>query len=193
MKSYTCKKLGIDIDNTITSLELTLDEMAKYYDKIPPTVDDIKDFNLSTVYGITAEESKKFWMEREWYLIQNAEVAEIRFTNMLELFADKDTEIYIITNRPARYQFETAEWLERHAIQYKELHVVQESKTKLIQELELDVMIDDKPDLFYEVQTAKNNHERIKARMVCIDYEYNKHVPCDIRLDRDGRVLEYVY
>lgn len=189
MKSYTCKKLGIDIDNTITSLELTLDEMAKYYEEEPPTVEDIKDFNLSTVFGITSEDSKDFWLEREWYLIENAEVAETRLANMLEMFADNDTEIYIITNRPARFYFETADWLERNAISYKELHVVQESKTQLIKDLELDVMIDDKPDLFYEVQTAKNNGERIRARMVCIDYEYNKNVPCDIRLGRDGTVI----
>lgn len=189
-KYKKCKKLGIDLDNTITELENTLIDMAKYYGKGLPSIEDIKDFNLSTVFGVSEEDSKEYWQEREWSLIKNAEVSEARLSAILELFADDDTGVYIITNRPDRFYFETAEWLDINGISYKELHIVQGSKAELIKELELDVMVDDKPELFYEIQTAKNAGERIHTEMVCVDYPYNENAPCDVRLSREGDIIE---
>lgn len=183
-----CKRVGIDLDNTITELMPTLVDMAKYYGEEVPSVDQIKDFNLSSVFGVSEQESKIYWQEREWFLIKNAEVSESRLSSILESFADHDTEIHFITNRPPRFYFETKKWLERNSIKHKSLQVFQGSKLNAIRDLDLDVMVDDKPDLFYEIQNKKNNHERIRTRMVCVDYPYNKYAPCDYRMSRDGKI-----
>lgn len=183
-----CKKLGLDLDNTVTELDFTLVEMAKFYGKEIPSVDDITDFNLSEIFNISWGESRDFWESHEHYLIENAVVAETRLSKMLEMFADKETEIYIITNRPKQHYDITKEWLNRCCISHKELHVVQGSKAELIGELELDVMIDDKPDLFYEALEVKDNYEKYPL-MAIVDYEYNKLIPCDVRIDRNGDVI----
>lgn len=177
------KRIGIDLDNTITNLQPTLWEMAKFYRKPVPCVDMITDYNLSSVYGITEEQSRDFWLAKEYDLCAEAELNGLMLDNIFRLFTDHNTEIFVITNRDIKYFDVTKEWLQRHGIPHKELIMTSGiSKVDVLHAYEIELMIDDKPLLFKEVAEAG-----LKTKMACVDYPYNKAVECDIRLNRKVR------
>lgn len=183
------KKIGIDIDNVLTNLDLTLEIMARYYGKPTPEVDDIIDYNLSSVFGINEAESYNFWSEMEYDLCDGAECNQERLSNFFRLFADSKTEIYIITNRSMNYYDVTKNWLNKNHIPHKELIMTSgQSKVDVLRELDIDLMIDDKPSLFDEVIEAG-----LRTKMVCVDYPYNQDAKCFMRLDREGRGMVNVY
>lgn len=178
------KRIGIDIDNTITKLEPTLWELARYYEKLVPTVDTITDYNLSSVFGISESDSKSFWSDREFALCAEAEINEDMVDNIFRNFTDNNTEIYIITNRDIKFYDVTKKWLKRHSIPHKKLIMTSGvSKKQVLKDYGIELMIDDKPLLFEEMNEDKESTDTV---MVCVDYPYNKNSPCDIRVDREG-------
>ena len=178
------KKIGIDIDNTLSSLDVVLEAMAKHYDKPIPEIDDILDYNISSVYGISEEEAVDFWVKNERWICSESNKCPILTKTIRDNFLHDESEIYIITARHGKYQEETAKWLEENDIKYHMLIMTdRRSKKTIIENFNLDMMIDDKPDLFYEMEDSDTT-------MVCVDYGYNKSVPCDIRITREGKVLK---
>lgn len=185
------KRVGIDIDNTITNLDITLAQMARFYDKPVPTIDMITDFNLSSVYGISVDESREFWREMEHTICDTAEVNHERLDNLYRLFTNHNTDIYIITSRGEEYYDVTKNWLNRNCITHKELIMTGgKSKVDVLRDYDIEVMIDDKSSLFHEVKEAG-----LKTLMVCIDYPYNQDVSwqdCFVRLSREGLIMSHV-
>lgn len=181
------KRVAFDIDGTITSLFPTLWNMAKYFGKPMPELELVTDYNLSSVYGITEKDSMGFWKEMEYSICKNSQADHERLTHMFKQFLDIDSEIYIITSRSEQFREVTEEWLSRNVIPYKELIMTSgKSKVDVLRENEIDLMVDDKPSLFYEAKEAG-----LKTRMVCVDYPYNQSAPCDLRLSRDGMVMSH--
>lgn len=179
------KKVGIDLDNTLSELNPTLKMLSEYYNKPIMTIEDVKDYNLSSIYGVNHEESRKFWSEVEHEICEKSELATLRFESIYSNFVQKDTKVYIITNRHEKYREITENWLKINAIPYDKLVMTSgKSKIPILKGLNIDWMIDDKPHLFHEV-VEKN----VKTKMVCVDYEYNKGVPCHIRMTREGEIL----
>lgn len=178
------KRIGIDIDNTLSRLDVVLEAMAKYYDKPLAKVEDILDYNLSGVYGIPEDEAISFWKENERWICTKSNLCPIVSKTIRDNFIHDESEIYIITARSGEYQEETAKWLEDNNIKYNMLIMMDgRSKKPIIEHFKLDMMIDDKPDLFYEMEGSD-------TKMVCVDYGYNKDVPCDIRITREGEILK---
>lgn len=176
------KRIAIDIDNTLTELDYVLEVMADYYGKEVPTVEMIKDYNLSSVYGISPDEAYSFWIDKELEICEKSVLAEDRVENMLRQFVEFDTEVYIITNRHPRYFNATQKWLIENYIPHKRLIMTGGgSKIDVLNQYDIELLIDDKPSIFYEAV-----EKGYRGLMICIDYEYNKEVPCDIRLDREG-------
>lgn len=178
------RKIGIDIDNTLSSLDVVLEAMAKHYNKPIPEIDDILDYNISSVYGISEEEALEFWEKNERWICTESNKSPILSKTIKDNFIHDNSEIYIITARNEKYQEETAKWLEENNIKYDMLIMTNgRSKKPIIEHFNLDMMIDDKPDLFYEMEDSDTT-------MVCVDYGYNKGVPCDIRITREGKILK---
>lgn len=182
------ERILIDIDNTITSLLPTMVEMARYFHRPVPKIEEITDYNLSSVFGIPETEAMTFWQTMEYRLCEHSIVAFERFSNILEQFVGDGTRIYIITNRNEKFREVTEKWLELNNIKYDELHFTSgKSKTELIQELEIDAVVDDKPALFSEVMNIKMGRAEdglsiYDCDMICVDYPYNRYSPCDIRI-----------
>lgn len=184
VKSY--KKIGIDIDNVMTQLQPTLEVIAGYYDKPVPSVEDVKDYNLTSVYNITHEESRAFWEEMEYglclFAVPNLELIKA----MYERYVDEDTKVYAITNRHNKYYSATSNWLTQHEIPVHDLIMTSGvSKVGVLDLYGIELMIDDKPDLFDEARLAG-----IDTKMVCVDYPYNAGALCDERLARDGSIIK---
>lgn len=177
------RKIGIDIDNTLTSLDIVLEAMAEHYKKPVPSVDDVTDYNISSVYGISEEEAFDFWEKNERWICTESNKCPILSKTIRDNFLHDNSEVYIITARNGKYQEETARWLEENNIKYNMLIMTDGgSKKPIIEHFNLDMMIDDKPDLFYEMKDSD-------TKMVCVDYGYNKGVPCDIRITREGKII----
>lgn len=175
--------VGIDIDCVLTELEPTMMYMGKYFDKPVAGFDEITDYNLSDAYGITEEESLKFWKDEEYFLCRDSIPSEQRIKSIYENFVGDETAIVVITSRDEKYSEVTASWLEDNDIKYDLLVMTSgASKKPFIEHFKMDYMIDDKPDLFYEMQDSD-------TKMVCVDYEYNKYVPSQLRMNREGDIV----
>lgn len=177
------KRIGLDLDNTLTKLDIVLEVMAEHYQKPLVSVDNVTDYNISSAYGVSKEESLDFWSKYERWICNKSNKCPILTKTIEDNFLHEESQIYIITARNSKYQEETAQWLEKNGIKYHMLIMTDgKSKKPIIEHFNLDMMIDDKPDLFYEMEGSK-------TKMVCVDYAYNKDVPCDIRITREGKVL----
>lgn len=178
-------KLGIDLDNTITELNPTLKMLSDYYNKPIMTIEDVKDYNLASIYGINHQDSREFWMNVEHEVCEKSELSTLRFDSIYRNFVDSDTEIYIITNRHEKFREITENWLKINAIPYHKLIMTSgHSKVNVLNEYEIDIMIDDKPHLFHEVHESD-----CKTEMVLVQYEYNKDVPCHYIMNLEGELI----
>lgn len=183
------RNIGIDIDCTLTELmEPTIRIMAAYYGKPVPKMEDIQDYNLSTVFGITEEESLEFWKNCERELVEKAVLSINRYISILKNFVSRGSKVYIITNRSVDLYKETYNWLVDNGVHFDELVLTSgQSKVPAIKRLGVDVMIDDNPTVFREV--AESGLDTV---MVCVDYGYNQDVVCDFRMDLMGEVRSNV-
>lgn len=180
-----CKRIGLDLDNCLTRLKPTIQMMAEYYNKPMPELEDIKTYNLSDVFNVTPELDGNFWEEMELEAIVNSEFNEAVYNSVFDNLVERDVEVYIITNRHEKYREATEKWLVQNCVPYMQLVMTSgASKVEVLKELEIDVMLDDKPDLFHEVAEAN-----IDTKMICVDYPYNQNVECFLRLDREGEML----
>lgn len=180
-----CKRIGLDLDNCLTRLEPTIRVMAKYFEKPIPDLDDIKTYNLSDVFNVTKEQDSTFWNEKEMDLIVNSEFNEAVYNSIFENIVDSEVEVFIITNRDEKYREATEQWLAQNCVPYKQLVMTSGvSKVETLKGLEIDIMVDDKPELFYEASEAN-----IDTKMICIDHSYNRDVQCFMRLGREGELM----
>lgn len=188
----TYKRVGIDIDNTITHLmSPTIEIMANYYEKPLPEFEQISDYNLSSVFGVTEEESFDFWNEKEHEIVKKSILNESTLKLIFDTYVSKDTEVYFITNRDHdRYYKDTFRWLVDNKVPFTKLiHTSGKSKVDLLKNLNIEVMVDDKPELFEEVALRKQLG-KLKTRMVCVDYPFNQHSVCDDRISVSGEFIE---
>lgn len=178
-------KVGIDIDGTLSCQSTVLSHMADYYRKPIGNIEDILDFNISSIYNISEDEANTFWETKEMDLCIDAKFHTKRAESIYKRFInEKHDEVYVITSRGEQYRKVTEDWLKKNDVKYKELVMTNgESKVDILRELKIDIMIDDKPELFYEVKEAG-----LHTFMVCVDYKYNKDVPCDIRMSLEGEL-----
>ena len=51
----------LDIDNTITEIQPTLDLMAEVFNREPITAEEVLEFQLAKAFSISREEEKNFW------------------------------------------------------------------------------------------------------------------------------------
>lgn len=91
---------------------------------------------------------------------------------------------YIITSRPNQYQEDTRVWLERHNIDYKVL-IFAEDKLSAMKGFEIDVLIDDNPATFEQVN---------QGGKVCYLYDctYNRDVITSLRVHNLAQVEELI-
>ena len=191
MRKY--RKIGIDIDNTMTNISTTLEAMGDFFGTHTPELIEITEYNLSSVFGFHKKVEIDFWNAMNERIIENSILEESRFDKMLGLFTDENTDIYIITSRDVKYYEQTINWLLGNGVFFKDIYFTSgKSKLEVIHNIGLEAIIDDNPDLFYEVQQHKYTRDITvlgQLHRICVDYPYNQNVPCEIRLNRDGEIM----
>lgn len=144
------KRIGIDIDGTITTMDIMIDIFNRETGKVL-SKDDITEYNIGLCYGLSEEESGLIWKEFTKELVTRS----IPIWNIYDFMdrwkkygvtGSKENEIIIVTARPEKYEELTLGWLNNNKIDFDEAHFGYDRKIDAVRELGLDVFVDDKVD-----------------------------------------------
>lgn len=173
----------LDIDNTLTELQPTLNIMAEVFEEEPVQVDEVVSFFLSEAYNVSTAHEKSFWLENEYRLSRDAVLAVDRVNKILESYTHDDTIIHVVTMRPEEMHEVTKEWLDINDISYDTLLCVDKtSKVDYVLHNDIEAVFEDNPKFFEEVYRRGLDE---LFDMYVVDYEYNKDVTNAVRLHRD--------
>ncbi|KGX89952.1 nucleotidase [Pontibacillus halophilus JSM 076056 = DSM 19796] len=169
-------KFGFDIDDTL--INLRGHAFSIYQQKLEQEVpverlDDFKRLEIHELFGLNEEEGRQMWMDH---------VEEIFFTNcspfkgsleVLNELAEKGHEIYYITARFKEFGERTKEWMKEQGFPVQDDHFYygmnDDEKLHIIQELDLDYYVDDKPAV---LDTLSDLRTSVYVR----DQAYNRHL-----------------
>lgn len=172
----------LDIDNTITEIQPTLDIMANVFNREPLSAEDVLDFKLARAYNVTSEQEENFWNGYEIELAERSKLAVERVKNVLDTYTHEDTTIFVVTMRPQTSYKATFEWLRKNNINFHTLICLgQVSKVDYALHFGIEAIFEDNVDVFEEVKEKGLEDE---FDLYVVDYPYNKTVDNAVRLDR---------
>lgn len=179
----------LDIDNTLTDLQFTLDVMSEVFEHPAVTPDDIHSFTLSKAYGVSDEQEKNFWVENEYKLSKGSILEVERVKHILATYTHEDTTIFVVTMRPQEMFEVTFNWLRANNINFDHLICLgKESKVDYAMHFGIEALFEDNPTFFEEVFDRNLEDE---FDLFVVDYPYNRHIEQATRLDRkSGRVMQ---
>ena len=193
----------LDMDNTLTRVDVILDKMSNVFKKDIISADKLESFQLAKAFGVTEEQEKFFWKNYGYEVIEksepNTQVIESLFKNIIK----SDDKVYIITARPESQRIITEDWINRFQIPHSDLILTgNHSKIQHIENLMLDTIIDDNPTLFEEIESVPKvfpnsfisqivQNKTIKR--YAVDFNYNKNSLVEYRINRDtGEIVNGV-
>ena len=168
-------KIGIDIDGVLTDEQrYVLDYGSAYFaqNNIQYKIhDDI--YDSKEIFEVSEDEYDAFWKEHIFDYSENINIRPFA-SNIIKRLVEENNEIYIITSRSyttyenenkLKMQRVVKEWLKRNKIKYNDI-IFSREKDKICKELNIDVMIEDKPE----------NVDKISKDIpvICFNVEYNK-------------------
>ena len=171
----------LDIDNTLTSIDLVLRLMEGHFGKEKVEWQDITSYTIGEIFNITKNEDKDFWNKYSPFISKLSTVNQPVVDRINNIINDNDNVI-IVTARPEIERDITKEWLKRNNIKHDKLLLVgKEPKIKTIEKLELNVIIDDNPNVFKDISIELNNNksflysakQKNKLDRYIINYPYN--------------------
>ncbi len=165
--------IGVDIDNTIKDTHRAAVEVYNKKLNKSVKVEDVKEFYLDKVYGLTRQEGRKLWRSLEEEIYQLG----IPLTNAAKVLNELAAEghwIYFITARPKIKNIEaiTRKWLKKYGFPYIGDNLVMNAQDKAKAARKLGV------ELFFE--DAPNHLENLvqnQVPVVIVDAVYNRDFP----------------
>lgn len=180
-------KILLDIDNTITDLQVTLDVMAEELGVEPKSVEDAHSFRFADIYGIDKKTEVDFWERNEALLAEKSKLVTERTFKMLENHTHEDTIIFVVTMRPESVYDVTFNWLRENGVHFDHLACIgMDSKIEYAQHFGIRAIFEDNDALFNEV-TEKGLDDEFDLYVV--DYPYNEHITNATRIDRDTGLI----
>lgn len=143
-------KIGIDIDGVILNFEKTMNYYAEYYDYLIGNQNKKQhNFNYLQNYNWTKEQKETFIKE---YLIKGTKECSLipGSKEIIDLLHTKGLEIILITARGSinkNTKKEVLNTLKKYQIYYDSIYFEVKDKSKKCHELEIDIMIDDNPQI----------------------------------------------
>ena len=185
----------LDMDNTLTRVDVILDKMSNVFQKDIISADKLESFHLAKAFGVTEEQEKFFWENYGYEVIEksepNTQVIESLFKNIIK----SDDKVYIITARPESQRIITENWINRFQIPHSDLILTgKHSKIQHIENLMLDTIIDDNPTLFEEIESVPKVFPNSFISQIvqdktikryAVDFNYNKNSLVEYRINRD--------
>ncbi|WP_244895464.1 5' nucleotidase, NT5C type [Evansella clarkii] len=160
------RRLGIDIDGTVTSPSAFLPYLNKHFNK-KLTIEDITEYELSAALGINKEEFWKWMQEHEGNIYQAAELAINAKVTLTQW--KKEHELYYISARPAEYGEITKKWFHKYEIPYDYIELIgKHDKLASVREHNIELFFEDKHD------NACNIAEDCHIPVILMDTPYNR-------------------
>lgn len=185
----------LDMDNTLTRVDVILDKMSNVFQKDIISADKLESFELAKAFDVTEEQEKFFWENYGYEVIEksepNKQVIESLFKNIIK----SDDKVYIITARPESQRIITENWINRFQIPHSDLILTgKHSKIQHIENLMLDTIIDDNPTLFEEIESVPKVFPNSFISQIvqdktikryAVDFNYNKNSLVEYRINRN--------
>lgn len=166
--------IGIDIDGVLMDDDTyRLDTMTKYsYENNLGTLDNPYKYENKCNW---AEEIKEDYRQKYFFEYIKNTPARMFASEVIKKLHDEGNKIIIITGRyktqedskiGEQMRNDTVNWLNKNKIFYDEICYAHCPKTKEIQEKNIDVMIDDSPEIISEIVRV--------TKVLCFDNRYNR-------------------
>ena len=184
---FLYKVIGLDLDNTLTKIDTTLDIISRELSTTRIDIDDVVDYNLFSSFMLPSENEEKFWFQNEGEIVRNSILSQERYEAILNNFSNSNTVFHIITSRHPMHKFDTMDWLKRNNIPYDKLIMTAGApKVEYIEELGIELMADDAPKVITDIYQKRLNE---KVDVLKVEYQYNKELPSKYIMDLNGNVL----
>lgn len=181
--------LIIDIDNTLTKLQPTLDKISEVAGVSKVLESEVTTFSLGNFMGVELEEDSNFWENYEPELIRTAEVAQERVERLLSKIRYK--HLIVVSNRPTALLRASVEWFKAKGISYDKIHCIgEQDKAKFVKDNypEAEAIIEDNPEVIQGIMDY-NKQGKLDIDVWVVDYLYNKSVEGTQRVDYYGNLM----
>ena len=193
-------RIGFDLDGTVADMYSALhvealklfgkEVLAKSaYKQAPPTPDgsasavatDQEDSTGALAMDelhLTARQQARLWdhvkkIENFWTTLPELEPGII--SRIAKAAAERQWEIIFLTTRPSTAgeltQLQSQRWLNAHGFRYPSVMVVQRSRGKIADALQLDAFVDDRPENCLDIAVES------KAKVILVWHGHLKDVP----------------
>jgi len=167
-------RVGIDIDGTLTTMDMIVTIFNRETGK-NLTVDDLHEYDVGNVYGISKEEAGRIWKNHSHEMFKRHlciwDIAE--FMNKWKYYKTTKSypnEIIIVTARDEVYREVTETWLKSNHIEYDEIYFGYNKKIDAVWEHRLDVLVDDKASNIQDI----DRNEVLDCEGFVVDRPYNR-------------------
>jgi uncharacterized protein len=138
------KRLGIDIDGTITCPTTFIPYINKSFE-LNLSLQDLKVYDLATVIGITNKEFYDWMLQHEHTIYKNAALVEHAISVLTEWKQKHD--LIFISARNNVYQEITNNWFEHQSVPYHQIELLgKHDKLESVKNHSIDVFFEDKHD-----------------------------------------------
>jgi len=138
------QRLGLDIDGTVTCPSTFIPYLNEAFGK-PLTLDDITQYNLAPLYGVTEEEMDGWLEENEAAIYERAPLARYAL-EVIDSWKDK-YELFYISARGRHLYKLTERWFQRHGVHYHHIELIgSHDKVAAVRRYQLAAFFEDKYD-----------------------------------------------
>ena len=193
-------RIGFDLDGTVADMYSSLHEEAlklfgeevlakSAYKKAPPSPDGAEgaeapapEDSTGTLamdeLHLTARQQMHLWdhvkkIENFWTTLPELEPGII--ARIAKTATERQWEIIFLTTRPSTAgeltQLQSQRWLDAHGFRYPSVMVVQRSRGKIADALQLDAFVDDRPENCLDIAVES------KAKVILVWHGHLKDVP----------------
>lgn len=169
--------IGIDIDGCLMDDDTyRLDTMSKYC--FENNLNDIDyPYNYERKCNFPSVEVKEDYRSQYYFEYVKNAPARVYAKEVIKLLRDRGHKIIIITGRykttedskmGKQMRNDTVNWLNKNEIYFDEICYAKMPKTKEVQENNIDIMIDDSPEIIGELVKY--------TKVLCFDNRYNRDI-----------------
>lgn len=189
-------KYGLDLDDTLADTASVINKYAIKFDKEYLNGNgDLQDINNSKSYYYFAEglnwnkeNIAKFFEIYYLDILKEVKIKPFVKETINKLKKEKN-EVYIITARRKRegeiVEKITNEWLNNNGILYDELFINIKEKSKIVNQLKIDIFIDDSYENCIDVKTNTD------AKVYMLSTKYNTGI-LDKQIERINNIYELI-
>lgn len=161
------KRLGIDIDGTVTSPSSLLPFINEAFD-LNIALEDVKQYDLNPVVNVPKEVFAHWFMENEPLIYAGSPMAK-NAAKVLNKWKNDHYELCFISARAPHLLEITKQWFDKNRIAYDQIELIgTHNKVEACKKYKVDIFLEDKHD------NAITIHEECKIPVLLFDTPYNQ-------------------